>query len=156
MKNKLLYLPFISLSLLLTACPFSFNDGGAWKDRFGTPELLLENATDRSNVYLYDDQKQFKDEDHAIRDAIKDIAPFEESDNHSVPKDVRYFTYEASWVPATTGPNYEHLSIWENGFVRIEHKSSLGPYEHLYFSVSEEKASLLVDWVFSVINAHEN
>ena len=157
MKNKIVYIPFICLSLCLTACPFRFDDGDEWKERYGTPELLLENAKDESCVYLYEDEKQQGiDYENIVREAIKDAAPFEESDNHSVPENVRYFTYEASWIPATTGPNYEHLSIWENGFVRIEHKSSLGPYEHLYFSVSEEKASLLVDWVFSVINAHEN
>ena len=150
MKNKLGYLSLISLTFCLTACPFRFSDGGAWKNRFGTPELLLENASDECCVYLYDDQNQFIDENNNIREEIKDAAPFESSDNHSVPSDIRYFTFEASWVPATTGPNINQLSIWENGFVRIHHKSSLGPHEYLYFSLAEEKAEYLVDLVFSL------
>ena len=154
MKNKLFYLPLISLSLCLTACPFSFSDNGEWKKTYGTPELLLENARDESHVYLYDDQNPFKDEGNIIRDAIKEVAPFESNDNHSIPKDTQYFTYQAKWVPATTGPNYEHLSIWENGFVRIHHKSSLGPHQYLYFSINQEQAAQLVDLVFSFINSN--
>ena len=150
MKNILLYASFISISLSITSCPFSFGDGGAWKERFGTPELLLENARDESYVYLYTDESPFQDNGNIIKEAIKSIAPFEENDSKTVPKDTQYFTYQAEWVPATTGPNYVHLSIWKNGFVRIDHKSSLGPHEYLYFSVDEEKASTLVDLVFSM------
>ena len=153
MNKKLLHVPLIGLSLYLTACRFSFGDNGEWKKTYGTPELLLKNAKDESYVYLYDNQNQFMDENNVIREAIKEVGPFENSDNHSIPKDIRYFTYEASWVPATTGPNYEHLSIWQNGFVRIDHKSSLGPHEYLYFSIDEEKANQLVDLVFSIIKA---
>ena len=151
MKNKIFYLPLISLSLCLTACPFRFSDNGAWKERYGTPELLLENAMDDAYVYLYDDQNYFEDEDSVIKDAIKEAAPFENGNSQSTPKDIKYFTYVANWTPATTGPNYVHLSIWKNGFVRIHRKSSLGPHEYLYFSTSEEKATVLVDMVFSML-----
>lgn len=150
MKNKLIYLPLISLSLCLTACPFSFGDNGEWKKKYGTPELLLENANDECYVYLYDEENWFKDKENTIREAIKDVAPFASGDKQSPPQDVRYFTYQANWVPATSGPNYEHLSIWRNGFVRIDHKTSLGPHEYLYFSIDEEKAAPLVDLVFSM------
>lgn len=152
-KNRpLFFIPLISLSLLLTACPFTFGDGGEWKNKYGTPELLLENSRDESYVYLYGDQNQYKDQDNIIREAIKEVAPFEKNDSHKVPKDIQYFTYEASWIPATSGPNYEHLSIWKNGFVRIDHKSSLSSHKYLYFSIDEEKATQLVEFVFSIIN----
>lgn len=155
MKNKLFCLPLIGLSLFLTACPFSFSDNGEWKKTYGTPELMLENARDENCVYLYDDQDLFIDEGNIIREAIKDVAPFSKNNSHSIPKDVRYFTYEADWIPATTGPNYEHLSIWENGFVRIDHKPSLGSHKYLYFSINEEKAAPLVDLVFSIIKGEQ-
>ena len=156
MKNKLGYLSLISLTFCLTACPFRFSDGGAWKNRFGTPELLLENASDECYFYLYEDESQyFKDYENKLRESIKDAAPFESSDNHSVPNDIRYFTFQASWVPATSGPNIDRLSIWENGFVRIHHKSSLGPHAYEYFSIDEAKALELVDFVFSTIESNK-
>jgi len=153
-KNRpIFFIPLISLSFLLTACPFSFSDNGEWKKNYGTPELLLENSKNESYVYLYENQDQYEDKDNIIRDAIKEVAPFIENDSHSVPNNIPFFTYEATWTPATTGPNYNHLSIWQNGFVRIDHKSSLGPHEYLYFSIDEGEATQLVDFVFSIINA---
>lgn len=152
--NKLLFIPFISITLLARSCPFSFGDGGAWKEKFGTPELLLENAVDEANVYLYEKDNQYKDKDNVIKKALQEVT-FESSDSKSVPKDIQYFTYEAEWIPATSGPNYEHLSIWNNGFVRIDHKTSLGPHEYLYFSIDEAKALELVNFVFSLIQSEE-
>ena len=151
MKNKLAFIPFTILSISLTACTFSFGDNGEWKKTYGTPELLLENAKDEAYIYLYDNEGQTKDTGNVIREAIKEAAPFESSSSKSKPKDIRYFTYEASWIPATSGPNYEHLSIWENGFVRIDHKTSLGPHKYLYFTMDEAKAASLVNMVFSMI-----
>ena len=153
MKRKLLAIPFIALSLTLTACPFSLSENDEWKKSLGKPELLLENSKNESYVYLYEDQHQYKDTNNIIREAIKEAAPFEEINSRSVPDDVRFFTYEASWIPATSGPNYEHLSIWQNGFVRIDHKKSLGSHKYLYFSIDEEKATTLVELVFSIIDA---
>ena len=155
MKKVFLFIPLVFSSLLLTACPFSFGDNGEWKKEYGTPELLLENSRDEAYVYLFDNQKQYKDENNTIREAIKEAAPFEESSNRSIPSDINYFTFEAMWMAATSGPNYEHLSIWKNGFVRIDHKTSLGPHEYLYFSIPEEKAITLVDFVFSLIDVQE-
>lgn len=151
MKNKFIFIPLIALSFYLTACPFSFGDKGEWKKMYGTPELLLENAKDQSYVYLYEDKNQFKDENNVIREAIKNTCSFESNKNKKVPNDLKYFTYEASWIPATSGPNYDHLSIWENGFVRIDHKPSLGFHEYLYFSIDEVKALELVNFVFLLI-----
>ena len=148
MNHKVFYLPLVSLSLCLTSC-FSFGDNGEWKKKFGTPELMLENAKDEAYVYFDDDKKWFIDTDDEIKEAIKAVAPFESSNPRSIPQDIRYFTYEAMWTPATSGPNYEHLSIWENGFVQIDHKTSLGPHEYLYFTIAEAKAAPLVDLVFS-------
>ena len=153
MKTKLLLIPIFSLSVCLTACLF---EGDEWKEKYGTPELLLENSRDESYIYLYKDQNQFKDKDNIIREMIKEVAPFESNNSHSLPKDTKYFTYEANWIPATSGPNYEHLSIWQNGFVRIDHKVSLGPHKYLYFSISEEKAIALVSYVFSLIETKES
>ena len=152
MNTNILFVPLVCFSFGIGSCRFSFGDNGEWKKTFGTPELLLENAKDESSVYLYEDQKHYQDIDNVIRERIKEVAPFENSDSESVPSDMRYFTYEAKWVPATSGPNYEHLSIWENGFVRIDHKTSLGPHEYLYFSIDREKAVHLVDLVFSIID----
>ena len=153
LKNKFRYSYFLSLPLLLTSCIFSFGDNDEWKKEYGTPELLLENARDESYVYLYEDQNQHKDVDNIIQEAIKKVAPFRENESSAAPDEMRYFTYEASWVPATSGPNFEHLSIWQNGFVRIDHKTSLGPHKYLYFSIDETKAAQLVDFVFSMVES---
>ena len=141
----------LSLPLVVHACPFSFGDNGEWKKEFGTPELLLENAMDEAYVYLYEDQGDYRDKGNLIKEAIVEAAPFTENQSHDIPKEVRYFTYQASWVASTSGPNYDRLSIWRNGFVRIDHKTSLGPHEYLYFSIEEAKAVRLVDFVFGAI-----
>ena len=152
MKAKLFLIPVLSCSLLLNAC---FLEGDEWKEKYGTPELLLENAYDKACVYLYEDQKQFYDDNNLIKEAIIAVEPFEKASSFKIPKDVRYFTFEAKWQPATSGPNYEHLNIWENGYVRIHHKASLGAHKYEYFSLNEEKAAALVDYVFTLIEANK-
>ena len=155
MQKALLLFPFVGIATLLASCLFSFGDNGEWKKNYGTPELLLENARSEAYVYLYEDQNQFKDKGDVIKDALKEASPYTEAQAKSIPQDVAYFTYEAKWTPATSGPNYEHLSIWKDGYVRIHHKTSLGPHEYLYFSLPEAKAASLVEWVFSIAPVSE-
>ena len=151
-KKRFLCIPFLSLSLALSAC--TFGDGGKWKEEFGTPELVLEHAMEECYVFLYEKQDEYcKDEGNLIKEAIAKAAPFTESEYRAQSSDIRYFTYQASWVAATSGPNYVHLAIWQNGFVRIDHKTSLGPHEYLYFSITPDKAISLVDYVFSTIES---
>lgn len=155
MKNKLFYLPLISLSLSLTACPFSLLENDEWKDKFGTPELLLQNASINSHVYLYEEDNCYLDEDYAIRNALIEASPYAKTQK-SKTKEERYFTYEAKIVPATSGPNYEHLLVYESGLVIIHHKASLGAHKYLYFSLPKEKASYLNDLVFSILEKGNN
>lgn len=155
MKKAFFIIPLLGIGFLSASCTWVFKENDSWMERFGTPELLLENAMDESEITLDDEKNQHKDEGNGIRDAIKSIAPFQQIDEVDPPKDVPYFTYQANWVPATSGPNFNYLSLWQSGFVRIHHKSSLGPHCYLCFSVSEEKAAPLVQTVFSLFKARE-
>ena len=148
-KARYPFFPIVALSFFVSSCDFFLIENDGWKTRFGTPELVLENAQNEAYVYLYEDENQFIDKDNLIKEMIKGIAPFEEADTKPIPDGIRYFTYQASWVPATSGPNINELSIWKNGFVRIHHKASLGSHKYLYFSCGEDKSSILVDYVFS-------
>lgn len=152
MHSKLLSL--LPMTFMLSSCIF-FRDDGSWEKEFGTPELLLENAYPKARVYLNGEDSKagavsFLDEDKAINQAIKDSGPFAAVTERQ-PGSCRYFTYEANWVPATSGPNYERLSIWEDGFVRIHHKTSLGPHVYRYFTMDEAKALALTDFAFSSV-----
>lgn len=74
---RLLVIPFIALSLTLTACPFSFDDNDEWKEKYGTPELFLENIEGHAYVYMYEKEGQYSDSDFVIRNLIKESGPFE-------------------------------------------------------------------------------
>lgn len=148
---RLLAIPFIALSLTLTACPFSFGDNDAWKEEWGTPELFLQNAKGKTYVYLYEKEGQFLDNNYEIRDLIKESGPFESIDKRNPTTD-RYFTYEGYWQPATSGPNYCNMSIWDDGLIRIHHKYSLGSHSYLYFSMDSSKAFTINDRVFEILS----
>ena len=149
LKSAILFL--CPLALCLSSC-FLFNDD-EWRTKYGTPELLLENAGDKARVYLNangteDGAYGISDEDKTVRDVVLSVGPFTSIEPRQ-PTSCRYFTYEALWTPATSGPNYERLSIWEDGLARIHHKYSLGPHVYLCFALDKEKALGLVDFVFS-------
>lgn len=145
MTKKLTAIVLVPIVFALTGC---FGDDGSWKEKYGTPELFLENVQEIPSLYLYENESRFSDTNFEVRDLIKESGPFEEIEKRS-PTSQRYFTYEAFWQPATSGPNYCNMSIWDDGLIRIDHKSSLGPHGYLYFSMDEAKASRLNDFVFS-------
>lgn len=154
MKNKLLLVPFIPLLFTLTACPFSFGDNDAWKEEWGTPELFLQNIKGDTYVYMYEKEGRYLDNNYEIRDLIKESGPFESIDKRNPTTD-RYFTYEGYWQPATSGPNYCNMSIWEDGLIRIDHKKSLGSHKYLYFSMDADKATNINNFVFEKLSSIE-
>ena len=149
MRCKHITLVLIPMTFILTSCLF---DDGSWKDEYGTPELFLENVKGVPNLYLYENENQYPDTDFEILNLIKEAGPFESISQKNPTKD-RYFTYEAYWQPATSGPNYCNMSIWEDGLIRIDHKNSLGPHGYVYFSMDEAKASSINDVVFQKLSA---
>ena len=152
MKNKLLLVPFIPLLFTLTACPFSFEDNDEWKEKYGTPELFLENIEGHAYVYMYEKEGQYSDSDFVIRNLIKESGPFESIEKRNPTAD-RYFTYEGYWQPATSGPNYCNMSIWDDGLIRIDHKKSLGSHKYLYFSMDADKAANINNFVFEKLSS---
>lgn len=144
MKNKLIPILLIPLTSALVSC---FPDDDSWLLEYGTPELFLENISDNPNVYLYENEKQYPDVDFEIKNLIKESGPFEKIAKRK-PTIERYFTYEAYWQPATSGPNYCNMSIWDDGLIRIDHKRSLSNHSYVYFSMDAVKASSINDIVF--------
>lgn len=145
MKNKLLFIPLAAMVLSLTGCIF---DNDEWKKEYGTPELFL-NAIQTD--YHYEsiwtgDEDHTVDYDFEIRNALLESGPFEERNNKDDGAG-RSFTYQAYWQPATTGPNYCLMDIWDNGYLRITHKRSIGYKQYAYYSMSEEKAKSINDLV---------
>ena len=148
MKKSVLFLPVLALSLVLCSC-----DNDSWKKEYGTPELFIEsvlNSLYNPDVYMYENQNHCHDDDFIIASHILELGPFEKSayKKHSD----RYFTYQAYWQPATSGPNYCNMSIWDDGFIVIRHKMSLGRLQSVYFTMDSTNASELVDYVFDWIN----
>ena len=152
MKKKLFFLPIILTTLSLTSC---FGDD-EWKKEFGTPELFLSQVGDYSLVYLYgaDNNNRGEDIDYEIRNALLEAAPFTETNKKSSEAE-RYFTYQAFWQPATSGPNFCNMSVYDDGFIKIHHKKSLGPNQYVYFTMDEAKATSIVDMVFAKITPSE-
>lgn len=149
--KKTISLLTLSFSLLtLTGC-FLFTDDGSWKEEYGSPELFLQNVSEehRESIFKYASEGEMQDTDFQVKKAILASSPFK-SVKKKEPVAERYFTYQAYWIPATSGPNYCQMSIWDDGFIRIDHKSSLGPHGYAYFQMDADKAVLLNDLVFSL------
>lgn len=153
MKNRLLFIPLMAFSLTLTACPFTFGDNDSWKEKWGTPELFLENIVGHAYIYMYEDEGQYSDSDFEIRDLIKQSAPFENIKKRK-PSVERYFTYQGYWQAATSGPNYCNMSIWDDGLMRIDHKYSLSSHSYLYFNMDADKATNINNIVFEKLSAN--
>lgn len=152
MIKKLLIVPLFLLATTLSSC--TFKDDESWKEKFGTPELFLNNAYGYKYVYKYyrfEDENKYSDTDDTILSAIKEAGPFEKStekDNYVE----RFFTYDGFRFDSTMGINYCIMSIWDDGYVQIHHKSALGPHSYLHFSIAEDKAIQLNDLVFNLLN----
>ena len=145
MKNKLLFIPIAAIALSMTGCIF---DDEEWRKEYGTPELFLNSVTEenRSESLIVDIENIGLDYDFEIKNALLESAPFETRNNKDEGTG-RSFTYRAYWIPAMTGPNYCHMEIWDNGYIRITHKRSIGPKQYAYYSMSEENATYINDLV---------
>ena len=155
MKRTTWLLPFCLLSISLSACTL-FNDD-KWKDEYGSPELFLSQVglledSHIEKIYKYEMDDGDIDPDYIVKDKILASGPFTQIKKKSSSSE-RYFTYQAYWQPATSGPNYCNMSIWDDGLITIHHKNSLGPHSYLYFSMSEEKAVKINDLVFSLLES---
>ena len=145
MKNRLLFLPIAAIILSMTGCDFSDKE---WLKEYGTPELFLSNVVTEYHreTLLIDEEDYGADYDYEIKNALLESGPFEERGNKDNGTG-RSFTYRAYWQPATTGPNYCLMDIWDNGYLRITHKRSIGFKQYAYFTMSEEKATHINDLV---------
>lgn len=157
MKKAYSFLSLCLSSFVLTGCSL-FIDDGKWKDNYGTPELFLESISEddhRESIFLYDNNSNdIQDENYQIKKMILSFSPFEKITKKHSETD-RYFTYQAYWQPATSGPNYCTMSIWDDGFIKIDHKKSLGPHGYAYFQMDADKALILNDFVFSLITVDD-
>lgn len=141
MKNRLFFLPVALIVLSITCCDFTDD---AWREKYGTPELFLSQVGGEyhQETLLLGEETYDADFNYEIRDALKEAGPFEARNNKDESTG-RCFTYRAYWQPATTGPNYCLMDVWDNGYLRITHKRSIGFKQYAYFSMSEEKATAI-------------
>ena len=146
----------LTLSLILISVPLVGCSDDYWKEEFGTPELFLSNVSDHwCYVYKYDDQtERMVDSEFEIKNAISDSGPFEKTTIKGSKED-RFFTYEIYISPSNAGPNYCKMSIYDDGFIRIDHKSALGPHQYAYFLMDEEKATTLIDFAFIKVDTEK-
>lgn len=150
MARRNVIIPLISMSLSLCGCVFFSN--GEWKKSYGTPELFLNQVSEHwCYIYTYDNRSELApDSNLQVRDMMANSGPFEETALTSS-KQERFFTYEIYISPATSGPNYCTMSLYDDGFIKIDYKSSLGPHQFAYFTMNEDKATSLIDLVFEKI-----
>ena len=153
MKKCYLAIPLFITTISLSGCFFRFTDNGEWKKEYGTPELAINTVLNDDyipRIYLYDKENQTKDEEYEIANYLLECAPFEEGKKKDNPVE-RYFTYEVFWQAATSGPNYCHLVIYDDGYLILNYKKSLGKLNSFYYSFNSSKALELVDLVFTKI-----
>ena len=145
MKNRLLFIPIAAIVISMASCDFTDD---AWREKYGTPELFLSQVGGEyhQETLLLGEETYDADFNYEIRDALLASGPFETRNNKDEGTG-RCFTYRAYWQPATTGPNYCLMDVWDNGYLRITHKRSIGFKQYAYFSMNEEKAASLNDLV---------
>ena len=145
MKSKLLFIPIAAIAISMASCDFTDD---SWREKYGTPELFLSQADGEyhQETLLLGEETYDVDFNYEIRDALLASGPFETRNNKDEGTG-RCFTYRAYWQPATTGPNYCLMDVWDNGYLRITHKRSIGFKQYAYFSMNEEKATSLNDLV---------
>ena len=139
MKSRLLFIPIAAIALSMTGCIFDDNE---WRKEYGTPELFLSQVVGdyHSETLLLGEESYGEDNNYEIRDALIEAGPYEARNNKDEGTG-RCFTYQAYWQPATTGPNYCLMDVWDNGYLRITHKRSIGFKQYVYFTMDETKAT---------------
>ena len=149
MKNWIIKICIMTSILPLSGCALFANDD--WKKEFGTPELFLESAKQHPEysdyLYLGDDKEIIgNDTNMEINDALSACAPFETTKNKKSSVNT-YFTFENFLSNAMSGPNYCLMQVYTDGFIKIDHKSSLGPHQYAYFTMDATKAEEIYDQV---------
>ena len=145
MKKRLLFIPIAVTTLSVTSCRF---DDDEWRKDYGTPELFLNSVTEERHQesLIVNDENIGPDYGFEIKNAILDSSPFE---NRNTEDDGtgRSFTYQAYYQTDAAGASYCVMDIWDNGYLKITHKKTIGPKHYAYYSISEERATYLNDLV---------
>lgn len=138
MKKRYLFSVLI-VTFSITSCIFKTDEND-----YKTPELFLEqvknlgcNAKIRSSKYDY----QIGDCDFLIYDELKTIKDYINISSINDKSDT-YFYYE-DWIPATSGPNIARMTVYDNGYLEIYRKESLGRGHYFYFSFDKDLATFL-------------
>lgn len=158
--KKVNVLKRISLSLIMLllifmiACKFSCKDDG-WKEYY-TPELFLSNSMDYHNVTVKSSNIEggVQDKELIIKDYILEVGSFESIKKNET-KSSRFITYHILISNATTGPNYSNMIIYDDGFIEIEYKASLGKHHYFYYSFDSSMASTLFDKIENQIRENQ-
>ena len=153
MKKRILLTSLVFvLPFVLTGCDW-FADK-QWKEKFGTPELFLDKVdVQKSNIRMFNDSDDY-DYGDEVKTALLEATPFEKATkkNKTAPK---YFTYYHLIASANSGPNYCKMSVYNDGYISIDYKTSLGPHQYAYFTMDEAKASEIVDFTFTKIENNQ-
>ena len=135
MKKIITALLFFSLSV--SSCTLFPSD----KDEYKTPELFLSHiAIERMHFESSKEGYDYStpDYDKSVYYALKNIHEYEEISTMDNPSET-YFLYEEI-IPATSGPNIARMTIYENGYLEIYRKESLGKGYFFYYSFDAELA----------------
>ena len=146
MRKSLVKVCVLFFTLAISGCV-----SNEWEKEHGTPELFLESVVESNSygcyIYLQDDDKEKgEDTNLEIYSALKGAGPFEKTTEKKSSVD-KYFTYYRLRSHATSGPNFCYMCVYNDGFIKIVSKSSLGPYQYVYFTMDANKATEIYDLV---------
>ena len=145
MRKRLLFIPVAAITLSIVSCSF---DDAEWRKTYGTPELFLSSVSEEGHneSLVINDEEIIPDYGFEIKSAILASGPFESRNNEDDGAG-RSFTYRAYYQTDSTGACYCVMDIWDNGYLKITHKNSVGSKQYAYSSISEEKGTYLNDLV---------
>lgn len=124
----------------LSACTLFPTDENEYK----TPELFLNKAKDwdcAASYHISEENYYVDDCNKAIYQSLTTITEYKQISK--IPnRDRLFFVYE-NVIPATSGPNIARMTVYNNGYLEIYRKQSLGSSHYYYYSFDETLAESL-------------
>lgn len=153
MKRTILLSASVLLMPLLVSCTTD-------EDDYKNPELFITQVEGARNFFETSkdgDEKRLEDKNYIVLNELKKINEYERVSKIN-DESKAYFRYEHI-LPANSGPNIARMTVFENGYLEIYRKQSLGFGHNFYYKIDTELAASLNRFVEErityVTEAHE-
>ena len=145
MKNKLKAFVIV-IPLIIPSCTFFKTD----EEEYKTPELFCFKAEGYEYSYDYYSSRdgsdyELDDYDGTVLEELKKIKDYQ-SVSRKEDKTENYIVYQ-NIIPAMSGPNIARMSIYDDGYLEIYRKQSLGNHHYFAYTIDIDLAKFIIQYV---------